>query len=1025
MKIIKELIYELNLKTNSSLISLDIDFVVNLMVVCLFNESGENISLQNAVYDFLHKFFFVDENKENINKVFSALISKYLSEEQKSISALNIVDVFTKTKFDSSLLFAELKSSFSESEKWSNDTFKRIFYKISILLLSMMKRIKTSKCDITKIDDIISHCLSFIETLRSTKLQITRENSFLLLGQVLNLLKECYISISNDLRIESINESRISLLITLNFELWENDILRGIISSIIDKMIDPYEIIGNEMDFAKKNMTKSYTNEDTILIVQKMTIGFIRDMKDKDDNNANKFDYILNLLNKCYAIANVLTGEKKETAMIKQNNSEIIEGFIAVANKFTHSVKIGFSTANNFWKYLTDILERGNLDMMFYKDNFKKLILNSFLSLEFDLQDILYTKFTNAFHILSKNENFNIKNEALAQIIEVVVEIVENYTGKENEIYLMHFLVNLTEILIFGSPNAKNNSTASIKSFKISNKNLQVKINEKQFNVIHNLYVKLSNFLISHLNLSSFSGCMSNSKIIFLRINLARNMLIILSLFIRDYYTTLTDEIAKSDEMKKTLRNYLIYLIFNKNKKSAKSPPVTNYANDSWEYVNMILSSCVMRKTLIENCLIEIMKIVRKVDDSVFNGIKNAKIQMKNGISIINKLFSTLKTILNKFLIDDDITKYFAFELQGFKFFIDRVISHRQVSLYSKAQSSSGIENDLNAELLQCINTTSPITDVNNAKQQSNSQNLSSVNNSNNLNSNAKVDTGIFTGSLSLFKKEEFAVTGKLNLLEVSNKSAPLHISNINWSSKKKPNTGHVYAKEFKDKNYYEDSLIYELPYIVELKEILISFSNVYTTSTDRVTDKVSSVILECGESLDKMDICVKLNKLSDQQYTEKSVSAFGFNFYSNKPDNLSTDDSYLENFIEQLINCRARYFKFTIRRPIVLGNKNSIVPKVNCGMFVLPINSVSLIGTKIVDTQKVLEYIQEKEKNVSIKIISKIFTAEFIDTLRFIAQDKSTIDNIKQIYNAFEPYISKHATILSNILINVSKYNY
>ena len=57
--------------------------------------------------------------------------------------------------------------------------------------------------------------------------------------------------------------------------------------------------------------------------------------------------------------------------------------------------------------------------------------------------------------------------------------------------------------------------------------------------------------------------------------------------------------------------------------------------------------------------------------------------------------------------------------------------------------------------------------------------------------------------------------------------------------------------------------------------------------------------------------------------------------------------------------------------------------------------------------------------------MISKIFTAEFIDTLRYIAQDQATIDNIKQIYNAFEPYISKHATILSNILINVSKYNY
>lgn len=63
-----------------------------------------------------------------------------------------------------------------------------------------------------------------------------------------------------------------------------------------------------------------------------------------------------------------------------------------------------------------------------------------------------------------------------------------------------------------------------------------------------------------------------------------------------------------------------------------------------------------------------------------------------------------------------------------------------------------------------------------------------------------------------------------------------------------------------------------------------------------------------------------------------------------------------------------------------------------------------------------------KKEKNISIKIISTIFTNEFTETLRYIAKDKSIFENIKQIYSAFEPNINKYVSILSKIMINASK---
>ena len=73
------------------------------------------------------------------------------------------------------------------------------------------------------------------------------------------------------------------------------------------------------------------------------------------------------------------------------------------------------------------------------------------------MQDILHTKFTNAFYILYFNEGFAIKPDALKQIIDVISFIVDNYTGKESEKYLMNFMVNLTEILLYGNAELSSN----------------------------------------------------------------------------------------------------------------------------------------------------------------------------------------------------------------------------------------------------------------------------------------------------------------------------------------------------------------------------------------------------------------------------------------------------------------------------------------------------------------------------------------------------------------------------------------
>ena len=281
-----------------------------------------------------------------------------------------------------------------------------------------------------------------------------------------------------------------------------------------------------------------------------------------------------------------------------------------------------------------------------------------------------------------------------------------------------------------------------------------------------------------------------------------------------------------------------------------------------------------------------------------------------------------------------------------------------------------------------------------------------------------ELDSCTFEGDLSAYKTEEFATTKRLNIDE--QKGIILPGNTYNQSTKKKPTNGYIISRDMKDNQYYEENIDFQLNYPIDLKEVLITFSQ-----NIKLSEEFPEVYMECGTSLNKMDVCVKLERLKDEQYNERAVIAYGFNFYSNKPELIKDDDDYIENYLNQIIKCYANYFRFIIRRPIVLSNKYTHISDINNNKLLIGINCVSLVGAKLVNQIKVLDFIGEKEKNISIKIISTIFTGEFIETLRYIAQDKSIFENIKQIYNAFEPNINKYVSILSKILINASKYNY
>ena len=1112
IQLLKILITELNNKKELELGDI-YNIIIQLIDNIIFNQVSYN-ELYDQIFNFINNYFFKNASKEEKEKLFKHLIKKYVNNENIYRNVKTIIDNKIWNLFDITLFVSELKKCFDENNKemWENKNFPKLFYKTSILIMIILKKMSTKEeRDLLNLKEMSENYAQFINQIMKNKNTLRPDFSNLILNRILNLYNT-HLSLSDKYeRVKNTEpEKTIDFLIELLYVNTDQQI-RDKIEDIVQLLLEPFRKEGDKkelplvikpnivpvnvlldepipikeenqdinikVNIENKNDTEYYGDK-IIIMIQKKILKFIEIIgKNKFiDNDDNRLEYVLSLLNTSYSLKQ--SDDKESELLIKKQNNQIIEGFIKISGLFKDNKKLGFSNINNFWRYLTNLLEKGTLQMMFYNNNFITLVIDCYLKLDKELQKLLYTKLTKLFLTLYKKNKYQLTEDISEQILKVIIHIMKNHLNTENEEHLLDFMNNLLEILLYGEYSSYHNN----KDAKINAQNfININNNEKNLEFIKDLFILSSEFLVLKLNYSSFGESECGNKLIYKRSCFMEYILFILEIYIKIFFTEIKEEDIKKEYFHKSLKNYLMFLIFNNVKEKSNLPPVLSNLVKIREHVNKIINCCTEKKSLIKSCLENIMIILKKVDEITYDKIKKGNISYKKGLKIITKLFNTLLILLNILLVNDEITKYFAFELEGFKFFIDRINIHNlrnnigkkekipkekknknligginEMESISEDEEDKQEENiEINEELLKM----EEITDDNNNKLdqkysdflnkfvQAKSKQQPSLfsdiglfkkNNYSNynpfmpsykntsyleekLNKIIKyddLDSSTYSGDLSQYKCEEFATTKRLNIYEPN--GIILQGNTYNWSIKKKPTNGYLISRDMKDNNYYEEYIDYQLSYPIDLKEVLITFSQ-----NTKLSEEFPDIYMECGLSINKMDICVKLERLKDEQYNERAVIAFGYNFYSNKPELIKNDDNYIDNYLNQIIKCHTQYVRFIIRRPIVLSNKTTHIADISSNKLLIGLNCVSLTGVKFVNQTKVLDYIGEKEKNVSIKIISTIFTGEFIETLRYIAQDKSIFEDIKQIYNAFEPCINSYVSILSKILINSSKYNF
>ncbi len=979
-------------------------FIVNYIESLILNSVGENreeaISLlDNNIWQIL--------SEKNINNIFDILFEKFISKESNFRSIRVLLESLSKINFNIDIILNKLKTAFER--KYLETELPHAFYSISSLILLLIMKVKNEKNKKNiNYELLIESSLKMINDL-TKEIKFVKEIDDLILSHFLNLLQESYShnsfeSLNND------NDSHlVDFMIETLFNLWNNDNIKNKLFFIIGKMIDPLLLLDtinkkDEINFhADLNNILKYTQK-IFINVQTFTTKFLENiLQNKDnsyipENTVNiQLEYILDLNSKILSIYSFLYFLKKgksseimdkiildNSEIIKDKTFEIVKIFLKYFKKLNNK-KIGMSIENNLWKHILSIISFGDLKRFINNNVFEDTVLEIFLNYEDDLKENLYTKIIKVFSFVYSNEKL-ISQEINDKLILIILKLIENI--EKSEKIILPFLNQLVELISCGE------------SPFIEKKNEKLIISDKIKEV---LFIKSSNYLIKYLNYSSYTGSTSSNKIILQHLLLGISLLHIVNDYAENFLNNLENF---SSDISFSVRNFLIFITFNQYAEFTNVPPTVVKISYLSNLANKIIDICCKRKKLIYIILKEFMYIVRKIDEKLVNKIENSEISIKKGIVISKKLYYSLDLILNKCLYDDETTKFFAFNLQGFKFFVERVNRHKNSSKFNnKMNTSFKLNSNSNQKLNYKLN-----------KELLNYLTEESKSNTNQI---KLEEEELFSENLNDLNYEEFALNGKLSLLDdpVNNNTG-----NINWSNKKKGINSYIITRDLKDKSYYEDIFSFKLNSLIELKNVFIAFS--YSTNPEKVSGIVPSVFFLGGETPDKMDCCVKLEKLDDHAYVEKAIFTYGFNFFASDPKNLDLNNNYIENLFDQLINCKAKYFKFVIRRPIITANENSYQNKTNNTISVC-LNHVSLFGTKIADMQKVIEFIQEEEKNVSIKIISKIFTAEFIETLKYFSKDSTLINNIKEIYDAYEPYIDKYANILSNILINVSKYVY
>ena len=176
-------------------------------------------------------------------------------------------------------------------------------------------KIKNKRKQISeKCKDLIEISLEFLKYLTNES-KFSQEINDIILSHTLNvsdfikvwLLHESFKSTTFETLNQIINPELIEFMVQNLFELWDNVDIKTKISTIIDKLIDPFSLLSlakvkkfTKSSLAEENLISAKNLSDKITLnSQILTLKYLDNLfkTNTSSEEINKLDYILNILN--------------------------------------------------------------------------------------------------------------------------------------------------------------------------------------------------------------------------------------------------------------------------------------------------------------------------------------------------------------------------------------------------------------------------------------------------------------------------------------------------------------------------------------------------------------------------------------------------------------------------------------------------------------------------------------------------------------------------------------------------------
>ena len=245
-------------------------------------------------------------------------------------------------------------------------------------------------------------------------------------------------------------------------------------------------------------------------------------------------------------------------------------------------------------------------------------------------------------------------------------------------------------------------------------------------------------------------------------------------------------------------------------------------------------------------------------------------------------------------------------------------------------------------------------------------------------------------------------------LHSTSTKDAVSSQQRIDWTANKRVYKHKVYIKQKAGTQHLEFGMLFKLEGPALIREIQIAFINYWQIENEVFLEPLS-VLVSAGMDPQNLNHVCTLDIIKDNAYNSVHASVFGKNMLEykdevviNASDKSASVGQQIENAIKRKLdslgNFKAQYINFSMRRNALTCLENSPLSTRFLKPQSIAINYISITGYMLKTAKgKYSDLVNKSQKKTAMEMMSLVCQGEFSSALKVIANQKETIDKIKE----------------------------